>query len=41
MIGYFIGDNEAAIGTYLKKMQWIILGGIGLVITLYTLWKHR
>ena len=41
MIGYFIGDNEAAIGPYLKKMQWIILGSIGLVITLYTLWRRK
>ncbi len=41
LIGYFIGDNEAAIGPYLEKMQWFILVGIPLVITLYMLWKKK
>lgn len=41
LIGYFIGDNEAAIGPYLKQMQWYILGGIAFVITIYILWKKR
>ena len=41
MLGYIIGDNEAAIGPYLKQMQWFILGGIGLIVGLYILLKKR
>lgn len=41
MLGYFIGDNEAAIGPYLKKLQWFIIGGIALVIGLYIFLKKR
>jgi len=41
MIGYLIGDNEAAIGSYLQQMQWFIIGGIILVIILYIYLKKR
>lgn len=41
MIGYLIGDNEAAIGSYLQKIQWFIIGGIILVIILYIYLKKR
>lgn len=41
MLGYLIGDNERAIGPYLKQIQWFILGAIGLVITLYILWNKK
>ncbi len=41
MIGYFIGNNEAEIGQYLKQMQWFILGGIAVVIALYIAWKRK
>ena len=41
MIGYLIGDNEAVIGSYLQQMQWFIIGGIILIITLYIWWKKR
>jgi membrane protein DedA with SNARE-associated domain len=41
MIGYLIGDNEAAIGAYLQKMQWFIIGGIILIIILYIYLKKR
>lgn len=41
ILGYFIGDNETAIGPYLKQMQWFILGSMGFVIALYVLRKGR
>lgn len=41
LLGYFIGDNETAVGPYLKKMQWFILGGIAVIIGLYLLFKQR
>ena len=41
MLGYFIGDNETAIGPYLKQMQWFILGSIGLIVALYIWRKGR
>jgi membrane protein DedA with SNARE-associated domain len=40
LLGYFLGDNEAVIGDYLKKFQWFILVGIAIVISLY-LFFHR
>ncbi len=41
LLGYFIGGNEAAIGLYLKKMQWFIIGGIVLIIGLYLIFRRR
>lgn len=41
LLGYFIGDNEAAVGPYLKKMQWFIIGGIAFVVILYSFLNKR
>jgi len=39
LLGYFLGDNEAVIGIYLKKFQWIILCVVGLLLPVYWLYQ--
>ena len=41
LLGYFLGDNEAVIGDYLKKFQWLILLGITIIIGLYLLYHKK
>ena len=41
LLGYFLGDNEAVIGPFLKKMQWFILGGVLLILILYKYFKRK
>lgn len=41
LLGYFIGDNEATVGPYLKKMQWFIAAGIALVVGLYMIYTKK
>lgn len=40
-LGYFIGDNEATIEPYLKKMQWSIVIGVVAIVGLYLFIKRR
>jgi membrane protein DedA with SNARE-associated domain len=41
LLGYFLGDNAAALGDYLNKMQWVIIIGIIAVIGLYIFYSKR
>jgi membrane protein DedA with SNARE-associated domain len=41
LLGYFLGDNEAIIGDYLKKFQWIIIAIVFGIIALYWLYNNK
>ncbi|MCK9373997.1 MAG: DedA family protein [Sulfuricurvum sp.] len=40
LIGYFIGDNEALIGKYLKEITMITAGVVAVIIALYV-WRSK